>query len=171
MTRGRLIMPFAAVLARLDTVGMAGGTPPGYDPDFEEPVRFDDADDGVGVPARRELPLVRIRCQVEPELHEDLVQAATGNAPRSRMGLIFHFADLERQGLVDQATGDALIRPGDRLVGLYDLFGAPVQVVRTPPGLFITEVRPIGFGLNRRRPRRNLLICVLEDRPQGTRRL
>jgi hypothetical protein len=163
-------MAFRAELARLDTVGMAGGIPPGYDPDFEEPIRIDTLDDGIGAPLRRELPPVQVRCQVEPQVDEDQVQAPAGNVPRSRLGLIFHFRDLERQGLVDAATGEALLRPGDRLVALYDLQGRPVQVVRTPPGLYITEARALGFGLSRRRPRRNLLLCVLEDRPQGSRR-
>jgi hypothetical protein len=168
--RGRLIMPFAAELARLDTAAMASGSPPGYDPDFEEPIRVDTRGDGIGAPVRRELPPVRVRCQVEPQLDEDQVLGPAGNAPQSRLGLIFHFRDLERQALVDTATGDALLRPGDRLVAIYDLQDRPVQVVRTPPGLYITEARALGFGLSRRRPRRNLLLCVFEDRPQGSRR-
>jgi hypothetical protein len=55
---------------------------------------------------------------------------------------------------VDAASGDALVRPGDRLAALYDKAGALVQAVRTPPGLYVTEARPTGFGLNMARPRR-----------------
>jgi hypothetical protein len=39
-----------------------------------------------------------------------------------------------------------------------------VQAVRTPPGLYVTEARPIGFGLHRRRPSRNLLFVSFQDR-------
>ncbi|NVJ28865.1 hypothetical protein HUW62_47535, partial [Myxococcus sp. AM011] len=63
--------------------------------------------------------------------------------------------------------GDALIRPSDRLGALYDVTGALVQAVRTPPGLYVTEARPTGFGLHRRRPRRNLLLVTFNDRPQA----
>jgi hypothetical protein len=45
-----------------------------------------------------------------------------------------------------------------------------VQEIRTPPGVYITESRPIGFGLNLARPSRNLLLVTFEDRMQGARR-
>jgi hypothetical protein len=75
------------------------------------------------------------------------------------------FRSLERLGLVDRQTGEALVRPGDRLSGLFDTEGGLVWAVRTPPGLYVTEARPAGFGLFRRRPRRNLLIVSFSDRP------
>ncbi|NVJ28857.1 hypothetical protein HUW62_47470, partial [Myxococcus sp. AM011] len=96
-----------------------------------------------------------------------LRMAPSGNSPRTSFELVFHFRDLERLGLVDAATGDALIRPSDRLGALYDVAGALVQAVRTPPGLYVTEARPTGFGLHRRRPRRNLLLVTFNDRPQA----
>ena len=95
---------------------------------------------------------------------------ASGNAPRSRIDLVLHFKDLERMALIDPASGDALIRPSDRLGGIYDKTGALVQAIRTPPGLYVTEARPIGFGLNRSRPRRNLLLVTFNERPLAARR-
>lgn len=176
--RGRLIFPFVAELARLDTQGIAEGDPDGagpltsgYDPDFHEGVLVDGDDDGVGERRRRELPAVRLPCQVEPEAFDALRLFSAGNAPRSRIELVFHFGDLERQGLVDPASGDAMIRPGDRLAALFDTRGALVQRIRNPPGLYVTEARPIGFGLDLRHPRRNLLLVAFNDRPQGTARL
>jgi len=170
--RGRLIFPFLAQVHRWDPVAMAGvdpdGTGPltsGYDEDFKEPVLIDADGDGVAEPFRRELPPVRVPCQVEPEAFQALRMASAGNTPKSSLDLVFHFRDLERLGLVDPITGDALIRPSDRLGGLYDVEGQLVQAVRTPPGLYVTEARPIGFGLNRRRPQRNLLLVSFEDRP------
>ncbi len=169
--RGRLIFPFLAELFRLDTHAMAGPVgvgpdpaAPGYDPDFKEPITIDQNDDGVGERIRAEHPPVRVPCQVDTKVFEELRMLASGNAPRSRIDLVLHFKDLERLGLVDAGTGDALVRPGDRLGALYDKAGALVQAVRTPPGLYVTEARPIGFGLDRARPRRNLLMVAFEDR-------
>lgn len=164
--RGRLIFPFVAELHRLDTVAMATRAP-GYDDDFKEPALLDSDGDGVGDPYRREHPPVRVPCQVEPETLEALRMTPSGNTPQSSLQLVFHFRDLERLGLVDDRTGEALIRVGDRLGGLFDTEGRLVWAVRTPPGLYVTEARHAGFGLFRRRPRRNLLVVSLTDRPAG----
>jgi hypothetical protein len=174
--RGHIQFPFLAEVHRLDALAMAadpdgaGPLTSGLDPDFHEPVLVSASGAAVGEPLRRELAPVRVRCQVEPDVYDQLAMTPGGNAPRTRLGLVFHFRDLERQGLVDAATGDALLGPGDRLGALYDVLGNLVQLVRTPPGLYITEARAAGFGLNRRRPRRNLLIVTCEDRPQAPRR-
>ena len=166
--RGRLIFPFLAEIFRLDTCAMATEDPDGsgpllsgYDPDFKEPVLVDRNDDGIGERIRKEHSPVRVPCQVEPDSFEVLQEYASGNSPRSRIRLVFHFADLERMGLVDPNSGDALLRVGDRLGGLYDLGGSLVHSI---PSLFATESRPIGFGLFMSRPRRNLLLVTFEDR-------
>jgi len=163
MMRGRLIFPFLAELHRLDTAGTAQADP-GYDPDFKELAAVDRNDDGVGEALRGEHPPVRVPCQVESKTFEELRMFAAGNSPRSRVELTFHFGDLERLGLVHTATGEALIRPGDRLGALFDRAERLVQTVRTPPGLYVTEARPTGFGLHRSRPSRNLLLVAFEDR-------
>ena len=164
--RGRLIFPFLAEVFRLDTRAMATMAP-GYDPDFKEPALVDTDGDGVANPYRREHPPVRVPCQVEPETLDALRMTPSGNTPRSSVDLVFHFRDLERMGLVDAATGEALIRTSDRLGALYDAAGQLVWAVRTPPGLYVTEARHAGFGLFRRRPRRNLLVVSFTDRPAG----
>jgi hypothetical protein len=164
--RGRLIFQFLADLRRLDTDAMSTQAP-GYDQDFKELALLDDDGDGVGDVYRRELPPVQVPCQVEPQTIEALRMTASGNTPQSNLDLVFHFKDLERLGLVEAQTGEALIRPSDRLSGLFDTEGNLVWAVRTPPGLYVTEARPAGFGLFRRRPRRNLLIVSFNDRPAG----
>jgi len=176
--RGRLIFPFLAELHRLDTLATAaadpGGPGPhtgGYDLDFKESVLVDLDDDGVGERVREEHPPVRVPCQVEPEVFDQLRAFGSGNSPRSRVELVFHFRDLERLHLVDPATGDALVRPGDRLGAIYDVKEELIQAVRTPPGLYVTEARPIGFGLNRSRPHRNLLLVSFDDRDQAAKRI
>jgi hypothetical protein len=171
--RGRLIFPFLAELRRLDVAGMVadpdGGGPltSGYDPDFKESVLIDTNDDGVAERYRLELPPVRVPCQIEPEAFEAMRMGQSGNTPRSGLSLVLHFRDLERLGLVDVGTGDALVRVGDRLSGIYDRAGALVQEIRNPPGLYVTEARAIGFGLNMTHPHRNLLLVMLDDRPQA----
>lgn len=86
--------------------------------------------------------------------------------PNSQVVLVFHFRDLESMGLVDPATGDALLRVNDRLVAIRDLAGNLVQAVRARPGLYATEVQPQSFGLGRAR---NLLIVRWEERELGAR--
>ncbi len=175
--RGRLIFSFLAELYRLDTEATASVDPDGagpltggYDDDFKEPGLVDLDDDGVSERIREEYPPVRIPCQVEPETFEALQMLQSGNAPRSEVALVFHFKDLERMGLVDVASGDAMIRPGDRLGAIYDKAGELIQSVRAPPGLYVDEARPIGFGLNLSRPRRNLLLVTFVGRQQAPRR-
>ncbi len=169
--RGRLINPFLAELAQLDTVATAadpdgaGPLASGYDPDFKETVLVP-AGPGSGVDARKEKPPLRVPCQVEVGAFEALQQLATGTSPNSRVTLVFHFQDLERMGLVDLASGDALLRVNDRLVAIHDLAGNLVQRVRTPPGLYATEVQPQSFGLGLAR---NLLLVTFDERELGPR--
>ena len=169
--RGKLINPFLAELARLDTDATAadpdgpGPLTSGYDSDFKETLVLPGTG-GSGQDARREKPPIRIPCQVEVGTFEALQQLASGASPNSKVTLVFHFRDLERMGLVDPATGDALLRVNDRLVAIRDLAGNLVQAIRTPPGLYATEVQPQSFGLGLCR---NLLLVTFEERELGVR--
>jgi hypothetical protein len=168
----RLIFPVLAELHRLDRTAMAadpdgsGPVASGLDPDFNEPVVHDVVSDR----GRRELPPVRVQCQVEPDRDEQTFMTPAGNAPLSRIALVLHARDLDGRGMLDRGTGRPHLAVGDRLSGLFDLTGAVLHVVRTPPGLYLTEVRPIGFGLRHSRPTRNLFLATFEDRPQASRR-
>jgi hypothetical protein len=153
--RGRLIFPFIAELHRLDTQAMAPvdyDAPPAATTTTSRSRSSSTPTTMASGALSSRAPPVRVPCQVEPEAFEALRMATSGNTPRSSFDLVFHFRDLERLGLVDAASGDALIRPSDRLGALYARDGQLVQAVRTPPGLYVTEARPIGFGLHRRRP-------------------
>lgn len=168
--RGRLIQIFLAEIIRLDRALMIVAPPEagvGFDPDFHEPVLVDRDDDGVAERARLELPAVRVPCQIEPKTFDELRMFDAGNSPDSKLQLVMHFKDLERLGFVDARTSEPLIAPGDRLAAIYDRAGELVQAIRTPPGLYVTEARPIGWGLNVLRPRRNLLLVTFEDRQQA----
>lgn len=164
--RGRLIFAFLAELHRLGSAAVAGaGLAGGYDPDFKEPMLRDIDGDGLPEPYRLELPPVLVPCQVETEALEALRMTSSGDTPRSSLDLVFHFRDLERLKLVDPGSGAALIRPGDRLGALKTLAGELVQAIRTPPGLYVTEARPSGFGLRRGHSSRNLLVVSFQDHP------
>ncbi len=171
--RGRLIFSFMAELYRQDTSIDPYSNDvidSGYDHDFKEFIPIDQNDDGIGERIRTEHPPIRISCQVEPKTFEELRMLASGNSPRSHVDLIFHFKELSKLDLIHPLTGDALIHPGDRLSSIYDKTGKLVQKIRTPPGLYVTESRPIGFGLNITRPQRNLLLVSFSDRQVGARR-
>lgn len=168
--RGRLLQVFHAEIHRLDRALMIVAPPEsglGFDPDFHEPVVVDHDGDGIGERRRLELPAVRIPCQVEPKTMDDVQMYAAGNSPRSKLQLVMHFRDLERLELVDPASGVARVVPGDRLGALQTRGGELVQRFIDPPGLFVTEARPIGWGLHTTRPRRNLLLVTFEDRQQA----
>jgi hypothetical protein len=168
--RGRLINPFLAEIARLDTVATAadpdgpGPLVTGYDPDFRETIVLEES--GQRLDSRREMPPIRVPCQVEVGTFEAMQQLVGGNSPGAQVTLVFHFRDLEQMALVDAASGDALLRVNDRLVAIHNLAGAIVQAVRTPPGLYAVEVQPQSFGLGRAR---NLLLVRWEPRELGVR--
>ncbi len=155
--RGRLIFKFLAEIYRLDTSTSATN----YDDDFKESVKTDTQC------IRNKHPPIRIPCQVEDKLFEEMQLLASGHVPRTRVDLVFHFRDLERLELIDDA-GQARIRIGDRLSAIYDVTGSLVQQMRSP--LYVTEARPIGFGLDLLNPSRNLLLVTFEPRASGTRR-
>lgn len=161
--RGRLIFPLIADLARLNTA--ATQTASGYDDVFRSPkISYPSGATGPRVSSRVEHTVIQLRCQVEASRFAEQHQQPSGNAPNHQLGLVFHFVDLEAAGLVDLATGDALIRVNDRLVALRRLNGTLAQTIPMPAGLYATEVQPIGLGLG---GDRNLLLVQFNDRPQG----
>ena len=168
--RGRLIQIFLAEIIRLDRALMIVAPSEagvGFDPDFHEPVLVDRDDDGVGERRRLELPAVRGPWQIGPKTFGERRMFDAGDSPHPKLQLVMHFKDLERLGLVDARTSEPLVAPGDRLAALYDRAGELVQAIRTPSGLYVTEARPIGWGLNVMRPRRNLLLVTFDARQQA----
>lgn len=158
--RGKLLFPLTCVLERLDTNATA--TASGYDPDFNTPLVSGAT--GVRVGAQRYLTAIELPAQVEDSSFERQRPTQAGDNPQSNYVLVYHFETLEGLGLVDAATGNALLRLNDRLVRVKDAAGA---VVITPqPGyeLYCTEVKPGGGWLGQRR---NLLIASYAARPQG----
>lgn len=161
MPRGRLILPFLAEIARLDTSATAAAS--GYDSDFRTIKHTGQGTSRVS--STLYLPAIQLRCQVEDGRYEEQRQTAAGNAPDSDMTLVFHFVELERRGLVDTASGDALLRVDDKLLSIRDVRdGSLIQAIKNPPGLFCVEAKPTAFGLSRKR---NLFIMRFAERAQG----
>jgi hypothetical protein len=161
--RGRLIQKFTAEIARLDTESTESSGY--YDDTFRELVHSDAASgDGIGTKQRQEHTVVKLPCQVSDDTWEALQARDQGNTPQSEVVLWFHFRDLENNSLV-AADGTSLINVGDRLVTIRDhLTDDVVHTVRTPPGLYVKEARPRGFGICMARPKRNLLRVAFEER-------
>lgn len=172
--RGRLIFPFLVEIAPIDTAAMAadpdgaGPLTAGYDLDYREPVKLPaTSGEGPGTTNRHEKATYQIPAQIEPQTFDALQMYASGNSADARFQLIMHFRDLENGGLVDD-NGDANVRVGDRLAAIYTMQEVLVQDF-TPTPLYVTEVRPIGFGLSMGSSKRNLLLVVLNDRETGVR--
>lgn len=164
--RGRLIRPFFATIALLDvkrtranTIG--GEVAAGYDDVFREPATATTVS-GERQGARVERS-VRIACQVEPTTWQAMRMTPAGENPGSLWNLVFHFCDLEANGLASAADGLALIHPRDRLVKLENCQRKIVHTFRNPPGAYCIQARPGGFGLGLGR---NLLIATFEEREQ-----
>lgn len=166
--RGRLIQQFTARVVQLDRATMRSGDH--YDDDFREPkLRTDPSRDNVGEMDRIELAPVLVPCQIDPETTADGVRMlAGGHGPIQRIGLLFHFRDLESLGLVD-VNGNAVFRQGDRLDAILSKDQSRVEYTApTPPGLYVASVNPRGWGLFRRAPSRNLLFVEFLDRMPAT---
>lgn len=163
--RGRLLVPFLVELHQLDTEATAadpdgaGSLESGFDPDFREPVMLD-----ASTSSRKEKTAIKVLCQVEEETEAELDQRAAANDPTWKMRFVFHFEDLEAAGLVDPATGRALIKLNDRASAIYTADGVLEQKLDTMGGggLYCTEARPSSFGLSG--GRRNLLVTTFARR-------
>ena len=168
--RGRLINPFIAEIAQLDTLATeadpdgAGVLLSGYDRVFAEPVKLPS-----GASARVEKAPIRVLCQVEDQNFERQQQTTRGDAPDTNFTLVFHFNDLEAAGLVDLVTGEATIRKNDRLVAIRRARDESLIQSVDPErgGMYVVESTPASFGLSG--GERNLLLVRFEERAKAVR--
>ncbi len=134
----------------------------GFDDDFKEVVVFSSPQRTSG---RLEQEPILIPSQIESPTFEALQQMSAGNLPDYKMTLVWARKDLEELDLIVPETGECLVRVNDRLVALYDKCMNLIQEIRTPPGLYVTEVRPT-WGIA---GHRDLFLITLDDREQGVR--
>lgn len=182
VSRGRLIRPILVELAQLSTEATAviqpdsnaaSGVSSGYHPNFREPRLLPPSTTEAGSPrgtSARQETMLRCLAQWEVENFDFQQQWASGNSPSHRVGLVFHYGDLEKRGLVDDA-GRAKIHINDRLVAVYHARTKKLIQrfeLAEGHGLYITQLEPESMGL--RGGHRNLLFATLEDRETSIRR-
>lgn len=165
--RGRLIWPFTADIARLDTAGTAaaagaGVVSGGYDPDFKEPVTLDQGANLPDTDTRQETLVQLVPCQVHTEKGQyDTLQAMMSGIEKGfQLRLLMHYVDLEALSLVD-SDGSSLFKVNDRLVAIRRFDGTMVRDFSSNP-LYVTEAQDRSFGLSGLQ--RNLLMLTFEDR-------
>lgn len=156
--RGRLIFPQLVVIERLNTVKTRAA---GYDDVFREPKNFTNTD-GDRENTRTD-DLIRLPCQIEDYTFRALRQLHAGDNPNSRYHFVFHFRDLEKQGLIDE-NGNPLITKNDRIVEVREKCRDKlIRKFEDDKQLYFTEPRE-GFGIG---PNRNLLVMIAEERETG----
>lgn len=156
--RGRLLFPML--------IGFARSDPPNADQDANKQQVKTSRPFGARGPrtlGRAELPEVQVEAQVEVfNINAQRIGPA-GDVPDYRTAFVCHYEDLEVEGLVDAATGKPLLQPGTRVTAIYTLDG-DVERLFDSPQVFVTEARDLGYGFD---GRRNLLMLITDDRPQG----
>jgi hypothetical protein len=162
----RLHHPFYAEIAMLDAVATRAERGPaniqsGFDDDFREIVVVSTLS-GTDLSEKLEQPPLFIPSQIENPVFDLLQQMNTGAQLDTKLVLVWTHKDLVALDLITP-TGEPLVRANDRLVSIRDKNFRVVEIIRTPPGLYVTEVRPL-FGLAQRR---DLFLVSFEDRKQG----
>lgn len=179
--RGRLIWPMFVDVEQIDTDATRTTDPDGpgpltsgYDDDFMEPVIVPATEESPGIPqtgAPRgtlatvyKTPVLHLPAQIEVVDFDKLRQFISGNVPSSEVKCVFHFRDLEAQGLID-ANGEATIRPHDRLRAIYDKNDVLIISIPETPGLYAIADENRSFGLTG--GTRNLFLVTFQDREEG----
>lgn len=117
---------------------------------------------GVQSTGKTYQAVVRLKAQVEITSFNASKGAQAGNVPDYRTAFVVHFKQLEDLSLVDSTTGKPLLERA-KVVGIYRRDGTVERLFDNPP-VHVVEMREIGYGLGYRR---NLLLLVTDDRPQG----
>jgi len=169
--RGRLIQRFVVVLYRLDPVATAAVVGGGYDPEFGEPRRVNNVTQ-LGAASRRELAALRLPCQMDrtPDFDSDTMTRG-GHMKIGKIEIILHMPDLESAGLLD-SEGQPKLYSGDRVGGIEDRNGAVVWTFANPPGMFVEETEPQGYGLAAFGvPKFNLFVLKCQSEQHGGREM
>jgi hypothetical protein len=149
-----LINPIWVRIERLDHAATHAKDPPGsqgsagYNYTREEPVVSYAAGVADGEPEY--MTAVDVSAQMEYESFERIRAVFGGDAPVTKQGFVLHRRLLRRQGLIDVATGQCLLKNRDKITGIYrGRSRRPVSIDFALP-LYIYEVRGPGSpGLGR----------------------
>jgi hypothetical protein len=117
-----------------------------YDREFREPATTDDGSQ-LGSDGRVESAEIKVPAQFNERFFERLAMYQTGDEAVGAMIITHHSLDLERLGLLD-SDGRPTIKKSDRVAAIYRKRSqAKILEIRNPPGLFVREVRPSGWGM------------------------
>lgn len=166
--RGHLIFKFKAAFKPLDTEATGEVVDGGFDEEFREPVMVADGTQ-TGANSRREGDEVVIPCQVDRNIWEPENRTSGGELSDGTFHLTLHYRHLERMGLVQDNGFPSCPKKGDRLDRILDKRGVnTVQRFEGADKLFVTDVQPDSFGLNRAgTPKRNLVKVTVAQRRTG----
>lgn len=114
---------------------------------------------------RKEQESIFIPSQIENPSYEALTQMSAGNIPDSKITLAWAVKDIAAMDLIVPETGECLVRVNDRVVSISDNCKNVLLKVRTPPGLFVTEIRRT-WGMA---SMGDLFLVTLDDREQSIR--
>jgi hypothetical protein len=165
-----LIQEFVAVWRIVDRAATAAVPGGGYDRDFGGLAAVADGTQ-LGAPSRRELPAVRVRCQIDRDTQggrlRDVALTRAGQQDTVALALT-----LDRQACISvglcSADGAPLLAPGDRLEAIETTAGAVARAYPVPPGMYVTGVEDGGFGLTWGSPAQiNLLLVRCAPAPLG----
>lgn len=162
--RGRLIWPFRATVARLDTSGTsanAGPTAGGYDNAFKEPRK---RADGTLNTVYKALIVLQAQVETEGDDFDALSLRRGGDNRDSEVKLVFHFQELEDMGLVSP-KGRALLSKGDRLMAVHTQSREEIDDY-SDLDLVATVLQPRSAGLSG--GKRNLLLVTYRRRDRSS---
>lgn len=161
--RGRLIWPFTAEVLLFNTAITALNGPDGvgFDHDFKAPLKQTN-----GTTSRVFDHAIRLQAQVETERDpfNELRMLNTGDDSTTEVVLVFHFQQLEDEGLVD-SSGRAKIVKGSKLGRVWNRDMVEVDNF-TERDVVVTHAKPHSFGLSG--GNRNLLVVRFARRQRST---
>jgi len=116
-----------------------------YDDIWRAPLpRADGTQTGAG--RRRELAGVTLKCQLDRDDWGDRTLTAGGESDKADIVIVLRKDHLATAGLM-KADGLPKLHVGDRVDRILQLNGAIAMDFPVPPGMWIKDVEPAGYGL------------------------
>lgn len=129
----------------VDPPGSAAST--GYDDVTGEPI----VGYVSGAPAEqlRYMTPIYVPCQIENPTFERLRAVFGGDAPVTRINFVAHRRTLRRMSLINASTGKCLLKPRDKITGVFRGRARTQVMGGFDLPLYVYEVRPGSFGVGR----------------------
>lgn len=159
-----LIFPKLATIGRLDTAATNLSTP-GVNSALRT-MRTTNANDGSPRVQAQKYVSITLEAQVETGQEKNARMTPMGNSPNSNLRLVFDRGDCESAGLLDPATGESLLKTGDRLESITELDGTSYWSPRHGHTAYLrvtqAELTDLGF-----RSGASTVVLHIEERPTG----